>query len=63
VQAVDTVGAGDTLVGALATALAEGHSPAQALRFAAAAAACAVSRAGVQDAMPHRAEVDAMLRT
>lgn len=63
VQAVDTVGAGDTLVGALATALAEGRTPAQALRFAAAAAACAVSRAGVQDAMPHRVEVDAMLRT
>lgn len=61
VQAVDTVGAGDTLVGALVTALAEGQPLQQALAFAQAAAALAVSRPGVQDAMPRRAEVDALL--
>ncbi len=61
VVAVDTVGAGDTLVGALVTALAEGQSVAQALRFAQAAAGLAVSRTGVQDAMPRRAEVEAAL--
>lgn len=57
VQAVDTVGAGDTLVGALVTALTEGQALPEALRFAQAAAAWAVARPGVQDAMPHRVEL------
>jgi ribokinase len=61
VKAVDTVGAGDTLVGALVTALAEGRPIENALAFAQAAAALAVSRAGVQDAMPRRAEVEQLL--
>ncbi|MGM9479909.1 ribokinase [Roseateles sp. NT4] len=61
VKAVDTVGAGDTLVGALVTALAEGQPIASALAFAQAAAAIAVSRPGVQDAMPRRAEVQESL--
>lgn len=61
VKAVDTVGAGDTLVGALVTALCEGHSVAFALAFAQAAAALAVSRPGVQEAMPHRHEVEALM--
>jgi ribokinase len=61
VKAVDTVGAGDTLVGALVTALAEGQPIANALAFAQAAAAIAVSRPGVQDAMPSRAEVEQLL--
>jgi ribokinase len=46
----------------LVTALAEGQAVDQALRFAQAAAAIAVSRPGVQDAMPMRAEVDAVLQ-
>jgi ribokinase len=45
----------------LVTALAEGQPVAQALRFAQAAAGLAVSRTGVQDAMPRRAEVEAAL--
>lgn len=61
VKAVDTVGAGDTLVGALVTALAEGQAIGDALTFAQAAAALAVSRPGVQDAMPRRAEVEQLL--
>lgn len=61
VKAVDTVGAGDTLVGALVTALAEGQPIDDALAFAQAAAAIAVSRPGVQDAMPRRAEVQESL--
>jgi len=61
VKAVDTVGAGDTLVGALVTALAEDQSIADALAFAQAAAALAVSRPGVQDAMPRREEVEQLL--
>ncbi len=63
VKAVDTVGAGDTLVGALVTALCEGQAIPQALAFAQAAAALAVSRPGVQDAMPTRAEVLKFLET
>jgi len=62
VKAIDTVGAGDTLVGALVTALAEGQAIENALGFAQAAAAIAVSRAGVQDAMPHRDEVEQLLK-
>jgi ribokinase len=61
VKAVDTVGAGDTLVGALVTALAEGQSIDHALAFAQAAAGLAVSRPGVQDAMPRREEVEQLL--
>lgn len=61
VKAVDTVGAGDTLVGALVTALAEGQAVENALAFAQAAAGLAVSRAGVQDAMPRRDEVEQLL--
>jgi len=61
VKAVDTVGAGDTLVGALVTALAEGQPIDKALAFAQAAAALAVSRPGVQDAMPRREEVEQLL--
>jgi ribokinase len=61
VKAVDTVGAGDTLVGALVTALAEGQPVDKALAFAQAAAGLAVSRPGVQDAMPRRAEVEPLL--
>ncbi|PTT87150.1 ribokinase, partial [Pelomonas sp. HMWF004] len=63
VKAVDTVGAGDTLVGALVTALAEGQPIARALAFAQAAAALAVSRTGVQDAMPRREEVEQLLES
>ncbi len=61
VRAVDTVGAGDTLVGALVTALSEGQPLPEALRFAQAAAAWAVARTGVQDAMPRRTELQAWL--
>jgi ribokinase len=41
--------------------LAEGQPIATALAFAQAAAALAVSRPGVQDAMPRRAEVEQLL--
>ena len=57
VKAVDTVGAGDTFVGGLATGLAEGMSPVEAVRLGQAAAAIAVSRSGVQSAMPRRSEL------
>ena len=59
VQAVDTVGAGDTLVGGLAVGLAEGRPPERAVALGQRAAALAVARAGVQQAMPRRAELGA----
>lgn len=57
VQAVDTVGAGDTFVGGVATAWAEGQPLDEAVRLGQAAAALAVSRVGVQSAMPRREEL------
>lgn len=57
VTAVDTVGAGDTFVGALAVALAAGVPPPDALRAAAAAGATAVTRPGAQTAMPRPADI------
>ncbi len=57
VQAVDTVGAGDTFVGALATAIAAGVPAAAATRAAAAAGAAAVTRPGAQTAMPRPADI------
>jgi ribokinase len=57
VRAVDTVGAGDTFVGALAVALSAGVPAAAATRAAAAAGAAAVTRPGAQTAMPRPADV------
>ncbi|RJL22967.1 ribokinase [Bailinhaonella thermotolerans] len=61
VRAVDTTAAGDTFAGALAVARAEGRAPAEALRFATAAAALSVQRHGASTSMPSRAEIDAAL--
>jgi ribokinase len=59
VEAVDTVGAGDTFVGALAVALAAGVPPAEAIRAAAAAGATAATRPGAKTAMPRPADIRA----
>jgi ribokinase len=59
VPAVDTVGAGDTFVGALAVALAAGVPAPEAVRAAAAAGAAAVTRRGAQAAMPGPADIRA----
>jgi ribokinase len=59
VRAVDTVGAGDTFVGALAVALAAGTSPAEAVTAAAAAGATAATRPGTQAGMPRPADIRA----
>ncbi|MEV4101812.1 ribokinase [Nonomuraea sp. NPDC049649] len=61
VKAVDTTAAGDTFAGALAVARAEGRPAADALRFAAAAAALSVQREGASTSMPLRAEIEAAL--
>ena len=60
---VDTTGAGDVFHGALALALAEGRSDADALRFAAAAAALKCQRPGGVLGAPLRAELDHFLST
>jgi ribokinase len=57
VPVVDTVGAGDTFVGALAVALAAGVPAPDAIKAAAAAGAAAVTRPGAQTAMPGPAEI------
>ena len=61
VEAVDTVGAGDALNGALASALAEGHDLEMAARRAVVAASLAVTRAGAREGMPTRGELEAAL--
>ncbi|MEU2619237.1 ribokinase [Streptomyces sp. NPDC007157] len=59
VTAVDSTGAGDTFVGALAVALAEEKPIREALSWAAAAAALAVQREGASTSMPYRPEIEA----
>jgi ribokinase len=61
VDVVDTTAAGDAFNAAFAVALAEGASSDAAGRFATAAAALAVTRAGAQPGMPDRLEVDRLL--
>jgi len=57
VTAVDTVGAGDAFVGALAVALASGLGPASAVTAACAAGAAAATRRGAQEGLPRPADV------
>jgi ribokinase len=63
VKAVDTTAAGDVFSGALAVRLAEGRPLREAVRFAHAAAAISVTRAGAQPSIPTRREIIAKLRT
>ena len=63
VEAVDTVAAGDAFNAALAVALSDGKALRDAVRWAMAAGAIAVTRPGAQQAMPIRQEVDEFLRS
>jgi sulfofructose kinase len=63
VEAVDTLGAGDSFHGGFALALAEGRDEVSAMRFGAAAAALKCTRFGGISGTPGRAEVDALLGT
>jgi ribokinase len=58
VEVVDTTGAGDTFCGALVAKLDEGAALHEAVRFATAAAALSVGRAGAVPAIPTREEID-----
>jgi ribokinase len=63
VKAVDTTGAGDCFVGALAAQLANGKAIRDALQYANAAASICVQRMGAAPSMPTAAEVAALLAT
>jgi ribokinase len=60
--ALDTTGAGDCFVGAVAAQLADGKSIREALAYANAAASICVQRMGAAPSMPAAAEVEAVLR-
>jgi ribokinase len=61
VEVVDTTGAGDTFNAAFGTALAEGQSMEESLRFANRAASLSVTGFGAQGGMPTRDEVERKL--
>jgi len=62
VEVRDTTAAGDTWIGAFVAAWDGGEDVIQALRYATAASALCVTRAGASDSIPTRAEVEAFLR-
>ncbi|MFJ3537711.1 ribokinase [Streptomyces sp. NPDC090109] len=63
VRAVDTTGAGDTFVGALAVALGEGRPAPEALAWAQTAAALSVLREGASTSMPYRVDIEGAFRS
>jgi ribokinase len=60
VEPVDTTGAGDAFIGALAVFLAEDRILLQAVRWASAAAALSVTKLGAQASFPSRADVEGL---
>ena len=61
VKATDTIAAGDAFGAAMTCALAERRPLGEAVRYGVAAGALAVTKPGAQEAMPSRAEVEALL--
>jgi sugar/nucleoside kinase (ribokinase family) len=62
VDAIDTLGAGDTFHGSFTVALGEGQPLTDAIRFASATAALKCIKFGGMTGAPTRAEVEAFLR-
>jgi ribokinase len=60
-KVVETTGAGDAFNGGFATALTEGRTAVEAIRFGNATAGISVTRPGTAPSMPARAEIDALL--
>lgn len=58
----ETTGAGDAFNGGFAVALAEGKEIVEATRFGCATAGISVTRPGTAPSMPHRGEIDALLK-
>lgn len=61
VEVVDTTGAGDAFIGALATAICEGKAMSQAVQRGCVAGALAATKAGAQSSLPWREDVNARL--
>jgi ribokinase len=61
VETLDTTAAGDVFCGALTTALSQKQSIQQAVHFACAAAAIAVTRLGAQPSVPYKNEIVAFM--
>lgn len=62
VQAVDTTAAGDVYCGAFAVALVEKKPIREAVKFASAAAALAVTKLGAQPSAPYRQDIENMMK-
>lgn len=62
VKAVETTGAGDAFNGGFATAIGEGMSVENALKFANCTAAISVTRLGAAESMPAREEIDLFMK-
>ena len=60
VNAIDTVGAGDTFMGYFSYGLSQGHDVAECLRLAAKAASITVTRRGAADSIPTLDEVNSL---
>lgn len=60
-KVVDSTGAGDCFIGALAMKLAAGATPVEAARYACAASACSVEKLGAAPSMPSAKDVAARL--
>jgi ribokinase len=58
---VETTGAGDAFNGGFATALSQGMTPIEAVRFGCATASISVTRPGTAPSMPARSEINALL--
>ena len=62
VDTLDTTAAGDVFCGSLATALCGNSTLQEAVKFANAAAAIAVTRLGAQPSVPHKSEIESFIK-